>query len=78
MTDLIAELPNQALQELIVVYCRPEALAAAGPKLTQFLQGMRQVPVPLADDALVISDNADIYGTLMDLEDREHEGEDAG
>jgi len=39
---------------------------------------MRQVPVPVADEALVISDNADIYGTLMDLEDREREREDAG
>jgi hypothetical protein len=58
-------------QQMVVVYCRPEALAAAGPKLSQFLRGMRAVPVPLADDAVVISDNADIYGTLADLDDRE-------
>jgi hypothetical protein len=32
---------------------------------------MRAVPVPLADDAIVVSDNADLYGTLADLEDRE-------
>jgi hypothetical protein len=29
--------------------------------------------VPLSDDAVVISDNADRYGTLTDLEDRERE-----
>ncbi|MFT3771637.1 MAG: hypothetical protein QM820_40000 [Minicystis sp.] len=57
--------------QLIVVYCRPESLATRGPKLSQFLAAMRDVPVPLAEDALVISDNADIYGTLIDLEDRE-------
>jgi hypothetical protein len=60
-------------KQLIVVYCRSEALAAAGSKLTQFLRAMRQMPVPVADDALVISDNADIYGTLMDLEEREQQ-----
>lgn len=65
-------------RQLIVVYCRSEALAFAGPKLSQLLSGMRQVPVPLANDALVISDNADIYGTLTDLEDRERGGENAG
>jgi hypothetical protein len=58
-------------KQLIVVYCRPDALAKPGPKLTQFLCGMRSVPVPLADEAIVISDNADLYGTLVDLEDRE-------
>ena len=58
-------------KQLIVVYCRPEALAAPGPKLSQFLSGMREIPVPLADDAVVLSDNADLYGTLTDLEDRE-------
>jgi hypothetical protein len=56
---------------MVVVYCRPEALAGPGPKLSQFLRGMRAVPVPLADDAVVISDNADLYGTLADLEDRD-------
>jgi hypothetical protein len=62
----------------IVVYCRSEALAAAGPKLTQFLRAMRQVPVPITDHAIVISDNADIYGTLVDLEDRERERGEVG
>jgi hypothetical protein len=58
-------------RQLVVVYCRPEALAEPGAKLTQFLRAMRQVPVPMAEDALVISDNADIYGTIQDLEERE-------
>jgi hypothetical protein len=65
-------------KQLVVVYCRPEALAVPGPKVTQFMRAMREVPVPLADEAIVISDNADLYGTMTDLEDREREGEDAG
>lgn len=31
---------------------------------------MSQLPVPLADDALIVSDNGDIYDTLQDLESR--------
>jgi hypothetical protein len=57
-------------RQLVVVYCRPAALAEPGPPLTQFLRGLAAVPVPLAADALVISDNADLYGTLADLTDR--------
>ncbi|CAN5348629.1 hypothetical protein BH10PLA2_BH10PLA2_11420 [soil metagenome] len=53
--------------QLVVVYCRPNALAVAGEKLSQFLQGLAQLPVPLDDRALVVSDNADIYGTVADL-----------
>ena len=53
--------------QLIVVYCREEALAGAGKKLTQFLRGVTQLPVAVRDDALVISDNGDLYGTLNDL-----------
>lgn len=54
-------------QQLIVVYCRPEALAGKGPAVQQLVRGLEQVPVPLDDSALVISDNADIYGTVGDL-----------
>ena len=57
-------------RQLVVVYCRPEALATPGPAVVQLVRGMRQVPVPLADDAIVLSDNADLYGTVTDLEDR--------
>jgi len=53
--------------QLVVVYCRPEALDAAGEKLGQFLAGIRELPVPLRDDALVISDNGNFYGTVGDL-----------
>lgn len=60
--------------QLVVVYCRPEALAVPGEKLSQLLAGLAQLPVPLRDDALVVSDNADIYGTVADLEQRAQEG----
>lgn len=53
--------------QLVVVYCRSEALAAAGEKLDQFLSGIDELPVPLHQDALVVSDNGDIYGTVADL-----------
>jgi hypothetical protein len=53
--------------QLIVIYCKEDALAASGEKLTQFLRGLSQAPVILRDDALVISDNGDIYGTLADV-----------
>jgi hypothetical protein len=39
--------------------------------LTQFMRGLSAVPVPLAEAALVISDNADLYGTLADLTSRQ-------
>ncbi|MEZ6196796.1 MAG: hypothetical protein R3F20_13900 [Planctomycetota bacterium] len=53
--------------QLIAVYCRSEALADAGEKLNQFVTGIQQAPIPISRDALVVSDNADIYGTLDDL-----------
>lgn len=56
--------------QLVVVYCRPEALASPGVKLDQLLAGLGRLPVPLHDDALVVSDNADIYGTVADLFER--------
>ena len=56
--------------QLIVVYCREEALATAGPQLDQFLRGVDALPIAIQEDALVVSDNADIYGTIMDLYDR--------
>jgi hypothetical protein len=56
--------------QIIVVYCRPEALASDSQKISQFLDGISQVPVPIAEEALVISDNGDIYGTRADMESR--------
>ncbi len=60
--------------QLVVVYCRPESLAGPGEKLTQFVCGLSQLPVPLAADALVVSDNADLYGTVADLYERAGSG----
>jgi hypothetical protein len=56
--------------QVIVVYCRSEALAGNGPAITQLLKGLARVPSPIDDDALVISDNGDIYGTIADLAER--------
>jgi hypothetical protein len=56
--------------QLVVVYCRPEALAAPSPKLAQFCKGIDALPVPLSPDALVISDNGDLYGTFEDVKGR--------
>ena len=55
---------------LLVVYCRLEALSQDSQKLEQFLDGISQLPVPVGSDTLVVSDNADIYGTVLDLETR--------
>jgi hypothetical protein len=56
--------------QLVVVYCRSEALAASGPAVRQLLDGLAAVPIPIDEDALVVSDNADIYGTYADLQRR--------
>ena len=58
-------------RQLVVVYCSEDALAASGPKVTQLLTGLRELPVPLEDDALVVSDNGDLYGTVADLVSRD-------
>lgn len=58
---------TQGTDQLVVVYCRAEALATAGDRLDQFLRGIAQLPIPLQDEALVVSDNADLYGTIADL-----------
>jgi hypothetical protein len=56
--------------QLVVVYCRPEALAGSGPAVEQLLQGLDAAPIPIEHDALVVSDNADLYGTVADLRGR--------
>ena len=63
---------NYQGQQLLVIYCRQEALLSQAPKITQLLDGLDQLPVPLHDDALVISDNGDIFGLLSDIKEREH------
>lgn len=57
-------------RQLIAVYCRSEALASDTPSLRQFLTGLSHLPIPIDDSALVISDNADLYGTVEDLWNR--------
>jgi hypothetical protein len=56
--------------QLVVVYCRSEALASDGPAVAQLLRGLAALPSPVDDDAIVVSDNGDIYGTVADLADR--------
>jgi hypothetical protein len=56
--------------QLIVVYCAPEALADDHGKIAQLLTGFARVPIPIDARALVISDNGDLYGTLADLHGR--------
>jgi len=56
--------------QLIVVYCAEEALSKRKEKVVQFVTGMAAMPIPLEDDALVISDNGDIYGSLEDVRRR--------
>jgi hypothetical protein len=53
--------------QLVVVYCRPDALGEPGSAVGQLLDGLRQLPVPLDDLGLIVSDNGDIFGTVDDL-----------
>ena len=38
-----------------------------GAQVEQFVLGLERMPIPIDDEALVISDNADIYGTVADM-----------
>ncbi len=67
---LRGRLARQFEEQIIVVYCAPETLVNDMDKIDQLLRGIAQIPVPIATDTLVISDNGDLYGTLADLEDR--------
>ena len=62
---------NYQGQQLLVVYCRQDTLVSRASKITQLLDGLEQLPVPLHDSALVISDNGDIFGVLSDVRARE-------
>ncbi len=61
---------RHAGHQLVAVYCRPEALSTSTTSLRQLLSGLDQMPIPIDDTALVVSDNADIYGTVSDLWER--------
>jgi len=56
--------------QIVVVYCRAEALAHDKDKMNQFLIGYEQLPIPIKDSVLVVSDNGDIYGTVKDIRER--------
>ena len=56
--------------QLIVIYCRSELLAENAEALAQLLDGLSQMPIPIDETALIVSDNADIYGTASDLQNR--------
>ncbi|TCI90595.1 hypothetical protein [Tenacibaculum sp. M341] len=67
---LRGRLARQFEEQLIVVYCEPEALSQNIHKMHQFLKGIHQIPLPIAKDTLVISDNGDMYGSIEDIEVR--------
>lgn len=55
---------------LLVVYCRENALSDNATQMQQFITGISQLPVPLCQNTLVISDNGDMYGTVSDIAER--------
>ncbi len=57
-------------QQLIVIYCRPQLLSESQSAIAQLLDGLGQMPIPVDESAFVVSDNADIYGTVNDLRER--------
>lgn len=61
---------RQLNDQLIVVYCRADALSEDPSRIPQFVRAMDQMPIPIDSNALVISDNADMYGTMGDLQMR--------
>ncbi|MGC4014151.1 MAG: hypothetical protein QM755_06465 [Luteolibacter sp.] len=75
---LRGRIAQQGNHQLVVVYCRDDALLDDAVRMKQFLSGITRVPVFLDDDALVVSDNADIYGTLADIEGRLLDADDRG
>jgi hypothetical protein len=56
--------------QLIVVYCRENLLSDNTKQIEQFLIGVGQLPVPVSEATLVISDNGDIYGSIKDIRTR--------
>lgn len=61
---------NYAGSVFVAVYCRADALSDDLPRIRQFTSGVSQMPIPIPPDALVISDNGDLYGTVDDLFER--------
>lgn len=61
---------RQTGPQLVVVYCNETDLDSDVERLTQFLTGLSKIPIPVSEETLVISDNADIFGTIRDLRGR--------
>lgn len=61
-------------QQFVVVYVLPNALVE-GPAVRQFVDGLRGFPIPVDAEALVISDNGDLYGTVDDVIERVSDGD---
>ncbi len=67
---LRGRLARQFEEQIIVIYCEPEALCNNIGKIKQFLIGIEHIPVPISDKTLVISDNGDMYGAISDIKKR--------
>ncbi|MGD1841629.1 MAG: hypothetical protein ACFB0B_12140 [Thermonemataceae bacterium] len=67
---LKGHLARQFEDQIIIVHCDQEALIDNQRKLKQLVVGIAQIPVFIHKDALVISDQGDLYGTLEDIERR--------
>lgn len=67
---LRGRLARQFQEQIIAVYCDSEALYNNSQKMQQFLTGINQLPLPIYEQTLVVSDNGDIYGTIEDIEER--------
>lgn len=67
---LRGRLARQFEEQIIVIYCEPEALYNNTEKIKQFLIGIEHIPLPISEKTLVISDNGDMYGTISDIKKR--------
>lgn len=67
---LRGRLARQFEEQIIAIYCEPETLVNNAEKMEQFLTGINEIPVPIYEGTLVVSDNGDIYGTIEDIEER--------
>jgi hypothetical protein len=66
------EAESQAILEIssLLFTVEKNLLHVTKKKNKQFLKGISQLPLPIQSSALVINDNADIYGTLEDIAKR--------
>lgn len=68
---LRGRLARQFREQIIVIYCESNALNNNIEKINQFLSGIKDIPVPVSANTLVVSDNGDIYGTISDINKRQ-------